>query len=351
MRLRRPLAAAAALAATAALTLAGCASDDAPESEQSAASGNVRSEPTDEFPITIEHALGETVIEKAPERVATWGWGSTEAAIASGVYPVAVAEQIFTVGEDALLPWVEEAYDEEGVEKPAILSDPDGGSTVPYEEFVKAEPDLIVAPYSGLTQEQYDVLSDIAPVVAYPDAPWTTTWQDTISITAQALGRSDAGDEILGDIDAFVAEKAAAHPEFAGKTFAAIVDDPSKGIVSVYTPLDPRTTFLEGLGVKNAPSVSELDSSNGSFYYDLSYEELDKLDSDFVVAYAYSDEAAQAFDDNKDLQAIPAVKAGKVVKVVGPPEVSAVSPPTALSVYWEDGFPALVDSMAEVLGD
>lgn len=351
MRLRRPLAAAAALAATAALTLAGCTSGDAPESDQSAASGNVRSEPTDEFPITIEHALGETVIEKAPQRVATWGWGSTEAAIAAGVYPVAVAEQVFTVGEDALLPWVEDAYEEEGVDKPTILSDPDGGSTVPYEEFVEAKPDLIVAPYSGLTQEQYDVLSDIAPVVAYPDAPWTTTWQDTITLTAEALGRSGAGGQILGDIDDFVAQKAAEHPEFNGKTFAAIVDDPAKGIVSVYTPNDPRTTFLEGLGVKNAPSVTELDTSKGSFYYDLSYEELDKLDSDFVVAYAYSDDAAQAFDDNKDLQAIPAVKAGQVVKVVGPPEVSAVSPPTALSVYWEDGFPALVDSMAEVLGD
>ena len=351
MRLRRPLAAAAALAATAALTLAGCASDDAPEAEQPADSGNVRSEPTDEFPITIEHALGETVIEEAPQRVATWGWGSTEAAVAAGVYPVAVAEQIFTVGEDALLPWVEEAYDEAGVTKPAVLSDPDGGSSVPYEEFVEAEPDLIVAPYSGLTQEQYDVLSDIAPVVAYPDVPWTTTWQDTITLTAQALGRSAAGDQILTDIDDFVAEKAAEHPEFEGKTFAAIVDDPAKGIVSVYTPLDARTTFLEGLGVKNAPSVSELDTSNGSFYFDLSYEELDKLDSDFVIAYTYSEEAAQAFDENKDLQAIPAVKAGQVVKVVNPPEVSAVSPPTALSVYWEAGLPALVDDMAEVLAD
>jgi iron complex transport system substrate-binding protein len=351
VRLRRPLAAAAALTATAALTLAGCGSGSSPEDDGSAAPSGQASGATDEFPITIEHALGETVIEEAPERVATWGWGSTEAAVAAGVYPVAVAEQIFTVGEDALLPWVEEAYDEAGVDEPVVLSDPDGGSTVPYEEFVEAAPDLIVAPYSGLTQEQYDVLSDIAPVVAYPDAPWTTTWQDTITLTAQALGRSEAGDQVLADIDDFVAQKAAEHPELAGKTFAAIVDDPTKGIVSVYTSQDARTTFLEGLGVENAPSVAELDTSDGSFYYDLSYEELDKLDSDFVIAYAYSDEAAQAFDDNTDLQAIPAVRAGQVVKVVGPPEVSAVSPPTALSVYWEDGFPALVDSMAETLGD
>ncbi len=90
--------------------------------------------------MTIEHAFGETMIPEAPERVATWGWGSTEAAIAAGVYPVAVAEQTWTVGEGNLLPWVEEAYDEADVEHPTLLSDPEGGVTVPYEEFSRPRP-------------------------------------------------------------------------------------------------------------------------------------------------------------------------------------------------------------------
>ena len=351
MRLRRPLVATAALAATVALTLAGCASGDSPEGDGSAAPSGSASGATDEFPITVEHAFGKTVIDEAPERVATWGWGSTEAAISVGVYPVAVAEQVWTVGEDALLPWVEDAYDEAGVAKPTILDDPEAGASVPYEEFVEAKPDLIVAPYSGLTKEQYDVLSDIAPVVAYPDTAWTTPWDDTIRITAQSLGRSAAGDKVLADIDDFVADKAAEHPEFAGKTFAAVVDSPTEGKVYVYPQADPRAGFLEGLGVKVAPSVAELDTSNGGFFYALSYEELDKLTSDFVVDYAYTPEDAKSFLTKKELQAIPAVKAGKVAQIVGTAPVSSVSPPTALSVYWEEGFPALVDSMATVLGD
>jgi iron complex transport system substrate-binding protein len=351
VRLRRPLAAAAAFAATAALTLTGCASGDSPDDGDPVASGGAASGATDTFPLTVEHAFGETVVEEAPERVATWGWGSTEAAISVGVYPVAVGEQVWTVGEDALLPWVEDAYDEAGVAKPTVLNDPEQGASVPYEEFVEAEPDLIVAPYSGLTEEQYDVLSDIAPVVAYPDAAWTTPWDETIRITAQALGRSAAGDEVLSDIDEFVTAEAAEHPEFAGKTFAAVVDSPSEGKVYVYPALDPRAGFLEGLGVEVAPSVAELDTSNGGFFYDLSYEELDKLEADFIVDYAYTPEDAEAFLTKSELQAIPAVKEGKVAQVVGTVETSSVSPPTALSVYWEDGFPALVDSMAEVLAD
>ena len=107
------------------------------------------------FPVTIEHAFGETVVDEAPERVATWGWGSTEAAVALGVYPVAIAEQVWTVGEGNYLPWVEAAYEEAGEELPALLSDPEGGATVPYEEFIEAAPDLILAPYSGLTDLSY----------------------------------------------------------------------------------------------------------------------------------------------------------------------------------------------------
>ncbi|GAA1738380.1 iron-siderophore ABC transporter substrate-binding protein [Isoptericola hypogeus] len=354
MRLRRPLTVVVGLTATATLALAGCGSSD-PGSEGTDPADGGSAAPadgaTDEFPITIEHALGETVVESEPERVATWGWGSTEAAIAVGVYPVAVAEQVWTVGEDALLPWVEDAYDEAGEEKPVILTDPEQGATVPYEEFVEAAPDLIVAPYSGLTQEQYDVLSDIAPVVAYPDAAWTTPWEETITLTAQALGRSAEGEQVLADIDDFVAQKADEHPELEGQTFAAIVDSPTEGQVYVYPELDPRAGFLEGLGAEVAPSVEELDTSDGGFFYALSYEELDKLESDFIVDYAYTPEDAEDFLTKKELQAIPAVKAGKVAQVVGNVATSSVSPPTALSVYWEDGFPALVEEMAKAVAN
>ncbi|WP_402469317.1 iron-siderophore ABC transporter substrate-binding protein [Isoptericola aurantiacus] len=354
MRLRRSLTTAVGLTAAAALTLTACSDSGEPEAADDAAAtdeATAADGATDEFPITITHALGETTIESEPERVATWGWGSTEAALAVGVAPVGVAEQVFTVGEQALIPWVADEYEALGAEEPVIFTDPEAGATVPYEEFVEADPDLILAPYSGLTEEQYDVLSDIAPVVAYPEAPWTTPWDEIITITAEALGRSEAGDQVLADIDTYFADHAAEHPELEGKTFAAIVDSPSEGLVYVYTPADPRVSILEGLGVVSAPSVEELDTSDGGFYYTLSYEELDKLDSDFVIAYTYTEEEAETFGESDELQAIPAVAAGDVVKVVGNVAVSSVSPPTALSYDWPDGVPAIVDQLAALYGE
>jgi iron complex transport system substrate-binding protein len=331
----------AGIAATA-IALSACASgttDDSAAEPATEASGS--------FPVTMEHAFGETVIDAEPERVATWGWGSTEAAISVGVYPVAIAEQVWTVGEGNYLPWVEEAYDEAGVELPALLSDPEGGASVPYEEFIEAEPDLILAPYSGLTEEQYETLSEIAPVVAYPEAPWTTPWDEEIRITAEALGRAEQGEEVLATIDDQLAEAAEAHPEFAGKTFAGVWD--GDGSMSVYTGADPRIAILTELGLEVAPSVAELDTSDGGFYYELSYEQLDQLESDFLLTYSSTEEEAAAILTKPELQAIPAVAAGKVAQVYDPVTVSSVSPPTALSFDWEGGMPALIDAIAATL--
>lgn len=334
---RRSTALVAGMATVMALAACGQESDDKD-------AGTSTLEVTDSFPITIEHAFGETVVEEEPLRVATWGWGSTEAAIASGVYPVAIAEQLWTVGKGNLLPWVEEAYDAEGVEHPSLLPDDGTGSTVPYDEFIAAKPDLILAPYSGITEEQFDKLNEIAPTVAYPEAAWTTTWQDTITITAKALGRSAHGDTILEEIDTFLADEAEQHPEFADKTIAALYPGPN--VISPYTELDPRLAILTKLGFSVAPSIAELDTSDGGFFYELSYEEADKIDADVVVTYFDDDEQAAAFLEDQKALAIPAVKDGNVAQVVGRERISAVSPPTALSFKWAGGMPELVEKLA-----
>ncbi|TIC81501.1 iron-siderophore ABC transporter substrate-binding protein [Nocardioides sp. GY 10113] len=339
---RRTAAVVAGLAST--LTLAACGSDDS-----ATATAATAGEAADVFPITLENFYGETVIEAEPTRVATWGWGSTEAAIAAGVYPVAVAEQLWTAGEGNLLPWVEEAYDEAGVEHPVVLNDDAGGAEIPYEEFIAATPDLIVAPYSGLTEEQYEQLSEIAPVVAFTEGPWTTPWDETIRLTATALGREEKGEEILDEIHAYMAEEAAAHPEFAGTTVAGIWAAPTT--LSVYTGIDPRVGVLTELGFEVAPSVAELDTSDNGFYFELSWEKADALESDLIVSYHSTQEEADAMLTDEKALTIPAVGAGAVAQMVGPANVSSVSPPTALSFQWEKGMPALVDKLAVALRD
>lgn len=332
MHARRTLAVIAAAAASV-LALAGCSAPASGDGAAAAASDGA-------FPVTIAHAFGETEIPAEPERVATWGWGSTEAALALGVVPVAMAQQTYGADEDGVLPWVADELEDLGAETPAILTD--DGEAPPYEELVEAAPDVILAPYSGITEEQYDLLSEIAPTVAYPGEAWTTPWRETVTIVGTALGLEREAQGVLDDLDAELATQAEAHPELDGLTVAAVWD--VAGTFYVYTPEDSRVEFLSALGLEDAPAVAELANGDSPFFYTLSYEQLDRLDSDLVISYHDTPAEADAFLASAPIRAIPAVARGQVAQVVGTELIAAVSPPTALSLTY--GLDELVASLS-----
>jgi iron complex transport system substrate-binding protein len=331
---RRPIYVFAATAAAFALALTGCSSTE-PESEgDTAASGS--------YPVTIEHAFGETTIEAEPERVATLGWGSTDAALAMGVVPVAIPFDGYAGNEDGVLPWVAEELDELGEDTPVVLP---AGDEPAYEEIAAAAPDVILATYSGITEEQYELLSEIAPVVAYPEEAWATPWRDLIEITGTALGKSDEATQVLTDIEDSIAAAAEEHPEFEGKTIALASD--SAGVFYVYKDADPRVAFTLDLGFESAPAVEDLSSGDSTFFYTLSYEELDKLTSDVLVNFGTTQEESDKFLAESYSQAMPQVQNGAVASPVGAAFISSVSPPTALSLPWGlDDYVALLSEAA-----
>jgi iron complex transport system substrate-binding protein len=318
--------AAAAVAIATVLVAAGCAS---PQSDAPAADG-----------ITITHAFGETVVPADAKNVVTLGWGSTDAALALGVVPVAIPFDSYAGDDEGVLPWVREAVEDLGAAMPTVL--PDAPEEPPYDAIDAADPDVILAVYSGITQEQYDLLSEIAPVVAYSGEAWSTPWRDLITTVGTALGKDAQAADVIAGIEQQVADAAAAHPEFAGKTIAAVWD--VAGTFYVYKTADPRVEFLLDLGFVNAPSVDELANGDSTFYYTLSYEQLDQLSSDVVLSYSDTQEGADAFLTAPQTSVIPAVADGHVAQLVGTEYISAVSPPTALSIPW--GLEQLVDSLA-----
>jgi iron complex transport system substrate-binding protein len=285
-------------------------------------------------PVTIEHAFGSTEIDERPERVVALGWGSADAAIAMGVIPVALDVQSYGATENGLMPWVESAIEDAGAELPETLKT---GESPDFQAIDAADPDIILATYSGITEADYDKLSQIADTVAYPDQPWSTPWREVITTTGTALGESEAADQVLADIDAVVAAAAEAHPEFEGVSIAAVAIDPSA--FYVYTEADPRVQFLSDLGFEVAPSVGELDSGEGGFYYTLSTENVDQLTSDVLLSYSNDEAAAEAVAGDPTYQKMQQFQDGTVASVVGEANVSSVSPPTALSLgYSLDTF-------------
>ena len=333
LRPRRALLAAPLCAAL--LLTAACGTAD--EEPDSGSAGSA-----DFTPVTFEHAFGETPVEEKPERVATWGWASTDAVLALGVAPVAIPENSYGADAEGYMPWQKEALDEMGAEEPALLTE---GEAPPFEEIAAADPDLILAHYSGITKADYDRLSSIAPTVAYPDEPWATPWRDVITTTGEALGMAEEAEQVLEDIDAEVAEAAEAHPEFEGRSIAAVAFPAST--YYVYTPADPRVQFLEDLGFTVADSVADLDTGEASFFYTLSAEKLDQLTSDVLLSYADDDAARDAVEDDPAVAAMQQFQDGRVAHVVGQDVVSSVSPPTALSLTW--GLDTFVDALSEAV--
>ncbi|UFS59052.1 iron-siderophore ABC transporter substrate-binding protein [Subtercola endophyticus] len=320
------------LAAATALVLTGCSSS--PSGSETASSAAATGTAGDAFPVTISSALGETTIESQPTRVAVWGWSAQDAVLALGVVPVAMPKMTYGGNADGVLPWDATAITDLGGQTPILL---DGGDTgePPIEQFAQAAPDVILAPYSGLTQEQYDTLSKIAPVVAYPDAVWSTSWQDQLSIVGKALGKTAEADALLTKTNDQVSALAAANPVLAGKSFVYGANN-TPDVLNVYTAGDPRVQLLTQLGMTVAPSVATVDngSSAGSYFFPVSFENVNQLTSDVLVAYFDDQAAADTFAADPLVAAMPAVQAGRFAPIVGQSFVMATSAPSVLSIPW-----------------
>ena len=100
------------------------------------------------FPITVKHALGETVIASKPERVACVGWLNQDAVIALGIAPVGFSAANYGVEEgQKMLPWTKEALEKLGVTDPVTFDDTDG---VDFEAVSDTQPDVIRLPQGRL---------------------------------------------------------------------------------------------------------------------------------------------------------------------------------------------------------
>lgn len=296
----------------------------------------------DAFPVTIPHAFGETTIDAQPTRVVAWGWATADALVALDVIPVAIPFQAYGGDDEGVLPWIREALEGAGHEIPTVLPD---SAEPPFEAIAAANPDLILAPYSGITEQDYELLSEIAPTVAYPEQAWATPWRETIRIVATAVGKTAEAEALLSDIDAEVAEAGASHPEIEGKSVAVVW--PTPDTFYVYKPADPRVQFVEDLGFESAQSVTDLGVGGETFYFTLSFEQLDQLTSDVVVVYGDTQEGVDEFLASDAASLMPQVASGGVATVVGQEFIASVSPPTALSLTWGlDEYVAIVAEAA-----
>lgn len=340
------------IALISALVITGCANTNAPATTEApattataAATEATATDATDAtvYPIVIKHAFGETIIVEKPERVATISWGNHDLPLALGVVPVGISMANYGVLDDSgMLPWTAAKFKELGVDAPVLFDDLAG---LNFEAIADAAPDVILAAYSGITQEEYDLLSEIAPVIAYPTLAWQTYWRDQITINATAMGMKAEGDALVTELETLIADKTSAYPQIAGKKAAFFYFNPADlGSFYIYLPSDPRAAYLTDLGMEVPESVKKLAAESTSFAISLSAENADLLmDIDVIVAYG-NETLLAALQADALVGTIPAVKNGAVAIIEDGTPLAASGTPSALSIQ------ATIDEYLEIIG-
>ncbi len=291
----------------------------------------------DTFPVTIVHALGTTTIETKPARVVTWGWSAQDVVIDLGIEPVGMPFFAYGGVDDGVLPWTEAALAEKGMTLPNVLPNT---PEVPLEAIAALQPDVIIAPYSGLSEDEYATLSNIAPVVAYPEKPWFASWQEVVTMTGKALGLSTEADALVAEtMDWMIAERDL-YPEIEGTVFANVVNR-NDGQVSVRIEGDPRVQLFADIGMVPAGEAPGGLLVDTKIAYLLSYENFDQIPAEMLLSFFSNQQSADDFFAMELIQLSPLVKSQAYTNLVGDELTMAVSGAiTPASLRW--GFPKVI---------
>lgn len=246
------------------------------------------------FPVTIQHAFGETTIQAEPKRVVAVGFNEADFVLALGVVPVGVRDFIGAYDE-AQRPWARAVLNGAS---PEVV----GGNEIGIEKVAALRPDLILGVYSFMDEAVYQTLSKIAPTMPAPDASGSAaSWQEQTRITGWALGRQAKAEEVIAATEQKFAAARAAYPQLAGKSLG--LDLVVGGETYVLGADDLRTQVFRALGLDVGPSTQSL-----------SAEQLSLLDKDAIAVMGAPREALAG---NQVFQNLNAVKTGRVVYLGG----------------------------------
>lgn len=275
------------------------------------------------FPVRIDHLYGTTVIPTEPKRIVTLGLNDQDAVYALGEQPVASTDWL---REKVVFPWSEEAA---AGATPQIL---------PFELNIEAvtalAPDLILGIFADITEEQYSLLSKIAPTISgHPDYPvYFTPWQEQTRMIGRALGRERQAVELVEAVDQKLAGVAARHPEWDGAS-AVLASYYSEGQLYVYEAGNSGSYLLESLGFVIPAELVE-SREDPKQIPALSAERFDLIDVDLILWDSDRDSVeASGILDVPTFQNLDAVREGRQVV----PDTSlapALSFRTVLSIPW-----------------
>jgi iron complex transport system substrate-binding protein len=275
-----------------------------------------------EFPRTVRHAMGETTIDAAPERIVTLDTGELDAMAELGVKPVGVVDY----GADGLPTYFDPA-EIEGVEVVGTIDEPN------LEAIARLRPDLILS--SKLRHEAiYEQLSQIAPTV-FAERPGVT-WKQNFVLYAQAVGEERAADKTVERYEARLAELDEQLP--AERPEVSVLRVMADGTIRLYQRASFIGVLLTDLGFPR-PAPQNVDD----FATEVSMEQLDQADGDLIIL--------SVFDKTKNTHAdeVQASPLWRSLAAVRSGDVHEVDDQTWIGGIGYHAAFAILDELAELL--
>ena len=250
-----------------------------------------------EWPVTIEHAYGETTVEARPQRIVSMNVQWTDVLVSLGVTPAGyVLDQ--SSGEAEIYPWQEGRLD--GATEIVMTAGP------PLEQIAALEPDLILVTFIAAEEAVYDSLSEIAPTIPQLGAGEAVDpWQEMTEVAGRFLGESARAEEVVAEVEGRITDTAEALPQLADKTFVMANYVPGDSITVVADPEDGSSVFFQQLGMELLPSIVE-EAAGAEGRIEISLEQVGMLDADMLAVLPNDGDPSDlpGYDD------LPAVAAG-----------------------------------------
>ncbi len=257
---------------------------------------------------TLDTAYGDVEVSDTPERVVTLYEGALDAALAAGVTPVGA---VTTRGGDNVAEYVEAHLNGERPEIVGVVRE------INIEAVLAQQPDLILAA-APLPEEQYQLLSRIAPTVVPHTQPLAPdSWEAEARLYGQALNRETEIEDAIVDVDHRISELAAAIDAAGVGGTAVLARWMPNGPMVMSTELIATGLLAKvGLEVQDAGLVDE-----GHPHSDiLSLENLSQVDGDWLFLATLNADGQAALDAAKQSAAftrLNVVKQDRVVPVNG----------------------------------
>ncbi|MFI2303810.1 ABC transporter substrate-binding protein [Actinacidiphila glaucinigra] len=224
-----------------------------------------------EWPRTITHAMGSTVLKARPERVVVLDVGELDNVVSLGIKPVGLAP---TEGSPEL-----PSYLDGKAGKPANIGTI---NSLNLEAIAALKPDLILGSQLRAA-DSYDELSQIAPTV-FSIRPGFT-WKENYLLNAAALDKTAQAE---ANLDAYAKKAADLGTKLgADKPSVSMVRYMPEGKIRLYANDSFIGTILKDVGIPR-PKNQDIEDLAA----EISAENIDQADADYIFTGVYGDPKA-----------------------------------------------------------